>query len=60
MMTSARRIWALGALSIVGLLTLSSRALAAPVPEIDPGMATGGIALLTAGVLLLVERHRRR
>ena len=30
-----------------------------PVPEIDPGTASGGIALLAACALLLSERYRR-
>ena len=30
------------------------------VPEIDPGIATGGLALLAAAVLIVVERYRRR
>jgi len=28
-------------------------------PEIDPGMATGGLALLAATILIVVERYRR-
>ena len=31
-----------------------------PVPELDPGTATSGLALLAGGLLLLLERHRRR
>jgi hypothetical protein len=30
------------------------------VPEIDPSMATGGVALAAGSVLLLLERRRRR
>ncbi len=29
-------------------------------PEIDPGTATGGLALLAATILIVVERYRRR
>jgi hypothetical protein len=29
-------------------------------PEIDPGAATGGLALLAATILIVVERYRRR
>ena len=28
-------------------------------PEIDPGMATGGLTILGAGIVLLLERYRR-
>jgi predicted Na+-dependent transporter len=30
------------------------------VPEIDPGMATGGLTMLGVGVFLLIERYRAR
>jgi hypothetical protein len=33
---------------------------ASQVPELDPGTAASGIALLVGGALLLVERYRRR
>jgi hypothetical protein len=29
-------------------------------PEIDPGMATGGLTILGVGIVLLVERYRAR
>jgi len=32
----------------------------ASVPELDPGTASSGVALLAGGALLLVERYRRR
>ena len=28
-------------------------------PEIDPGMATGGLTILGVGIILLLERYRR-
>ena len=28
-------------------------------PEIDPGMATGGLTVLGVGIVLLLERYRR-
>jgi hypothetical protein len=31
-----------------------------PTPEIDPGMATGGLVILGAGIVLIVERFRAR
>jgi hypothetical protein len=31
-----------------------------PTPEIDPGMATGGLTMLGVGVFLLIERYRAR
>jgi hypothetical protein len=30
------------------------------VPELDPGTASSGVALLVGGALLLIERYRRR
>jgi hypothetical protein len=30
------------------------------VPELDPGMAGNGLALLAGGLLLLVDRYRSR
>ena len=30
-----------------------------PTPEIDPGMATGGLTILGVGIVLLLERYRR-
>lgn len=41
-------------------LALSGVAHAAPLPELDPGTASSGVALLVGGALLLVERYRRR
>jgi hypothetical protein len=45
------------------MLTLAlggvARALQA-VPELDPGTASSGVALLVGGALLLIERYRRR
>jgi hypothetical protein len=45
----------------VASLMLSGKAFAGSVvPEIDPGMATGGLTLLGVGVVLLIERYRAR
>ena len=45
----------------VASLMLSGKAFAgAGAPEIDPGMATGGLAVLGVGVVLLIERYRAR
>jgi hypothetical protein len=44
------------AMLVVGLAGIAS---AAPVPEIDPGSATSGLALLAGAAMLLLERHRR-
>ncbi len=42
-------------------LALGGVAHAAPVvPELDPGTASSGVALLVGGALLLIERYRRR
>jgi len=53
-----------GAMTFAGacaLFTLAMGGIAyASVPELDPGTASSGLALLAGGFLLLVERHRRR
>jgi hypothetical protein len=49
-----------GAFAVASLM-LSGRAFAGvAVPEIDPGMATGGLAVLGVGIVLLIERYRAR
>jgi hypothetical protein len=46
--------------SAVTTLMLGGAALAGcRVPEIDPGMATGGLSILGVGIVLLLERYRR-
>jgi hypothetical protein len=39
---------------------IASAGPAAPVPELDPGTASGGIALGAVAAILLVERYRSR
>ena len=53
--------------SLAGILLLSSAAFAGAaspaivaVPEIDPGTAGGGLALLGIGAIFLIEQYRRR
>jgi len=41
------------------VLAICGSVYASPVPELDPGTAGSGIALLAGGFLLLLERHRR-
>jgi hypothetical protein len=41
-------------------LAIGGTAYAIQVPELDPGTAASGVALFVGGVLLLIERHRRR
>jgi hypothetical protein len=42
------------------MLTLALDGIAqASVPELDPGTASSGIALLVGGALLVVERYRQ-
>ncbi len=41
-------------------VALAGVALADGVPELDPGTATSGVALLFGGAMLLIERYRRR
>ena len=49
---------------LVGACAMLMLALAgvahATVPELDPGTASSGVALLVGGALLLIERYRRR
>jgi len=42
------------------VLAITGTAYADGVPELDPGTASSGLALLAGGFLLLLERHRRR
>jgi hypothetical protein len=56
------RLFWLGSSAAMMLLGLAGTACAyvPTVPEIDPATATSGLALLAGGVLLLLERRRRR
>lgn len=56
------RLASLGTCSALLLFAFGGAALASfrPVPEIDPGTAASGIAVLAGAALLLVERLRRR
>ena len=54
---SALLIAAAGMTFAVGL---GGVAHAVAVPELDPGTANSGVALLIGGALLLIERYRRR
>jgi hypothetical protein len=69
------RLLSLGNLCIVPAIVIVLLLLAAPhrawagdggecvprvAPELDPGMLSGGLALASAGGLLLLERFRRR
>ncbi|MGO8802403.1 MYXO-CTERM sorting domain-containing protein [Candidatus Binatus sp.] len=57
--TTSRLFW-LGGSAAMMLLGLAGTASASPaVPEIDPGSAASGLALLAGAVLLLIERRRR-
>jgi hypothetical protein len=51
------RAFTVGALTA---LMLCGKAFAGEgTPEIDPGMAAGGLTLLGVGVVMLLERHRK-
>jgi hypothetical protein len=51
----------IGIAFLVTTLALVGPAFASPpTPEIDPGMATGGLTILGVGVVLLIERYRAR
>jgi len=47
-------------LLLLGLQGTASAVITAVVPEIDPGTAASGLALLAGGALYLIERYRRR
>lgn len=50
----------LGLIASALLVATSAMAAAAPVPELDPGSASLGAALLVGGLLVLNGRRRRR
>jgi hypothetical protein len=52
--------WTLGTCGLLWLAGTGSSFAGAPVPELDPGSAVGGIALAIGATLLLAERYRRR
>jgi hypothetical protein len=52
------RLFLLGSSVAMMVVGLAGTASATPVPEIDPGTATSGLALLAGAVLLLIERRR--
>lgn len=53
--------WILGTCGVLWLAGASDAfAIAAAVPELDPGSAASGIALAIGAALLLAERYRRR
>jgi len=48
------------AVAILALFWSGKAFAGAPVPELDPGAASGGIALIAVAAVLLVERYRSR
>ena len=60
-MKSMKHIFHVLAASAVPLLYCGNAfAGVAAVPELDPGTASGGIALVAVAAVLLVERYRNR
>ncbi len=67
-MKLSARTWASKGLSLAtkaigfGLLmsAVSVPAMAHPTPEMDPGLATGAMALLSSGLLLIAGRRRSK
>jgi|HubBroStandDraft_6_1064221.scaffolds.fasta_scaffold1341966_2 hypothetical protein len=58
--TTTSRLLLLGSSAAMLVVGLAGIASATPVvPEIDPGSATSGLALLAGAAMLLLERHRR-
>ncbi len=58
-MNNLTRLLYLGSASAAFVLGMGGMALAA-LPEMDPGTATSGLALLAGAVMLLREAYRRR
>ena len=54
------RVLLLAAACLTLTLVLGGVADAQDAPELDPGTASSGIALLVGGALFLIERYRRR
>ncbi len=50
--------WSVG--FVLVLSAFSAPAFAVPVPEMDPGLATGALALLSSGLLLIAGRRRSK
>ena len=50
----------LGGATAAFVLGIGGMAFAVPVPEMDPGTAMSGLALLAGAVILLREAYRRR
>jgi hypothetical protein len=48
------------AVATFALLWCGTASAGASVPELDPGTASGGIALLSVAAILLFERYRSR
>jgi len=48
------------AVAIAALLWSGTAFAGAPVPELDPGTASGGIALIAVAGVFLLERYRSR
>ena len=48
------------AVAIAALLWSGTAFAGAPVPELDPSTASGGIALIAVAGVLLLERYRSR
>ncbi len=46
--------------AIVAMMATGTAFAGIGVPEIDPGMATGGLAIAGIGAFLLIERYRAR
>lgn len=59
-MKNFTRFLYLGGATAAFLLGMGGMALASALPEMDPGTATSGLALLAGAVMLLREAYRRR
>jgi len=59
-MKNLTRMLYLGGAGAAFVLGMGGIAFAQAVPEMDPGTATSGLALLAGAVMLLREAYRRR
>ena len=53
-------LWCIGMLVLVGSASTAVYATLAPVPEIDGGTLSAGLALLTGSAMILRSRMRRK
>jgi len=56
----SKLVWTVGLCGLLFLAATGSSFAGEPIPELDPGSAVSGIALVIGAALLLAERYRNR